>query len=98
MSISGRSKYLLSAFASGVFFKKSFFKYSGSLLGSFIGNKRDFFGNRIYTQIPKTVTAGNRKINVLSLPQNAPENFSGAVGIFDIELTSTKTEFISEKY
>ena len=55
-------------------------------------NKRDFFGNRIYTQIPKTVTAGNRKINVLSLPQNAPENFSGAVGIFDIELTSTKTE------
>ena len=55
-------------------------------------NKRDFFGNRIYTQIPKTVTAGNREINVLSLPKNAPENFSGAVGIFDVELTSTKTE------
>ena len=55
-------------------------------------NKRDFFGNRIYTQIPKTVTAENTEINVLSLPKNAPENFSGAVGIFDVELTSTKTE------
>ena len=55
-------------------------------------NKRDFFGNRIYTQIPKTVTVGNREINVLSIPQNAPVNFSGAVGIFDIELLGTKTE------
>jgi hypothetical protein len=55
-------------------------------------NKRDFFGNRIYTQIPKTVTAGEREIKVMDLPNDAPENFSGAVGVFDIELTSTKTE------
>ena len=55
-------------------------------------NKRDFFGNRIYTQIPKTVTAGEREIKVMDLPDDAPENFSGAVGVFDIELTSTKTE------
>ena len=55
-------------------------------------NKRDFFGNRIYTQVPKTVTAGKREINVLDLPVGAPENFSGAVGDFDIELTSTKKE------
>ena len=55
-------------------------------------NKRDFFGNRIYTQVPKTVTAGKREINVLALPKNAPDNFGGAVGEFDIELTSTKTE------
>jgi len=55
-------------------------------------NKRDFFGNRIYTQVPKTVTAGKREINVSALPENAPENFEGAVGEFDIELTSTKTK------
>ena len=55
-------------------------------------NKRDFFGNRIYTQVPKTVTAGNRKINVLNLPENAPENFNGAVGDFNIELSATKKE------
>ena len=55
-------------------------------------NKRDFFGNRIYTQVPKTVTAGNRKINVLNLPGNAPDNFNGAVGDFNIELSATKKE------
>ena len=55
-------------------------------------NKRDFFGNRIYTQVPKTVTAGKREINVLNLPKNAPENFNGAVGDFKIELSTTKKE------
>ena len=55
-------------------------------------SKRDFFGNRIYTQIPKTVAAGNRVINVKSLPKDAPTNFSGAVGVFEIELSSSKTE------
>jgi len=55
-------------------------------------NKRDFFGNRIYTQVPKTVTAGKREINVLNLPENAPENFNGAVGEFKIELSTTKKE------
>ena len=56
-------------------------------------NKRDFFGNRIYTQIPKTVTAGKKEINVLELPIiGQPENFSGAVGDFDIELSTNKSE------
>ena len=55
-------------------------------------NKRDFFGNRIYSQLPKTVTAGKKTINVLELPSNQPENFSGAVGNFDIELSTNKTE------
>ena len=55
-------------------------------------NKRDFFGNRIYTQIPKTVTAGKKEINVLELPKNAPKNFGGAVGTFEIKITSTKKE------
>ena len=45
-------------------------------------NKRDFFGNRIYTQVPKTVTAGKRKINVLNLPENAPENFNCNINHF----------------
>ena len=55
-------------------------------------NKRDFFGNRIYSQLPKTVTAGKKTINVLELPNNQPENFSGAVGNFDIELSTNKSE------
>ena len=55
-------------------------------------NKRDFFGNRIYSQLPKTVTAGKKTINVLELPSNKPENFSGAVGSFDIELSTNKSE------
>ena len=55
-------------------------------------NKRDFFGNRIYSQLPKTVTAGKKTINVLELPSNQPENFSGAVGNFDIELSTNKSE------
>ena len=55
-------------------------------------NKRDFFGNRIYSQLPKTVTAGKKTINVLELPSNQPGNFSGAVGNFDIELSTNKSE------
>jgi hypothetical protein len=55
-------------------------------------SKRDFFGNRIYTQIPKTVVAGNRLIKVKPLPKDAPSNFSGAVGDFKIELLSSKNQ------
>ena len=55
-------------------------------------NKRDFFGNRIYSQVPKTVAAGKRIIDVNPLPENAPLNFSGAVGDFKIELFTSKTE------
>ena len=55
-------------------------------------SKRDFFGNRIYTQVPKTVVAGNRLIKVKPLPKDAPSNFSGAVGDFKIELSSSKNQ------
>jgi len=55
-------------------------------------SKRDFFGNRIYTQVPKTVVAGNRLIKVKPLPKDAPSNFSGAVGDFKIELLSSKNQ------
>ena len=54
-------------------------------------NKRDFFGGPIYAQTNKTVSAGNRIINVKSLPQKGrPENFSGAVGDFEFSVTTSK--------
>ena len=55
-------------------------------------NRRDFFGNRIYNQVSKKVTAGKRSINVKALPVNAPESFNGAVGKFEIKLNTNKTE------
>ncbi|MDT7829041.1 BatD family protein [Pricia sp. S334] len=56
-------------------------------------NKRDFFGGRIYSQTTKTVSAGNRTINVKPLPEKGkPVNFSGAVGAFDFSVTTSKTE------
>ena len=55
-------------------------------------NKRDFFGGRIYTQTNKTVSAGNRTINVKALPTaGKPVNFGGAVGEFDFTVTTSKT-------
>lgn len=54
--------------------------------------RRDFFGGRIYAQTNKTVSAGNRTINVKPLPlANQPANFNGAVGDFDFSVTTTKT-------
>lgn len=55
-------------------------------------NKRDFFGNRIYSQVPKTVTAGKKDIMVSQLPNGAPDSFSGAVGQFNIDLKTSKSE------
>ena len=55
-------------------------------------NRRDFFGNRIYSQVSKKITAGRRVIQVRELPDNAPSSFNGAVGDFDIELTTNKTD------
>ncbi|MDX1767410.1 BatD family protein [Arenibacter troitsensis] len=55
-------------------------------------NKRDFFGGRIFAQTNKTVSAGNRKINVKPLPtEGKPADFSGAVGEFQFSVTSSKT-------
>ena len=56
-------------------------------------NKRDFFGGRIYSQTTKTVSAGNRIIDVKPLPEKGkPVNFSGAVGKFDFSVTTSKTD------
>ena len=40
----------------------------------------------------KKVTAGKRIIEVKELPLNAPESFNGAVGDFQIDLRTTKTD------
>jgi len=54
--------------------------------------RRDFFGQRMYAQTNKTVSAGNRTINVKPLPlDNQPADFNGAVGDFDFSVTTTKT-------
>ncbi len=54
--------------------------------------RRDFFGSRLYAQTNKTVSAGNRTINVKPLPiKNQPANFDGAVGEFDFKVTTSKT-------
>lgn len=53
--------------------------------------RRDFFGQRMYAQTNKTVSAGNRTINVKPLPlANQPSNFNGAVGDFDFAVTTSK--------
>ncbi|MCM4150491.1 protein BatD [Arenibacter sp. N53] len=55
-------------------------------------NKRDFFGGRIFAQTNKTVSAGNRTINVKPLPsEGKPADFSGAVGEFQFTVTTSKT-------
>ena len=55
--------------------------------------KRDFFQRVIYTQVPKLVSAGNLNINVKPLPSDGqPDNFSGAVGDFSIDLSTTKKQ------
>jgi len=54
--------------------------------------RRDIFGSRIYKTVNKTVAADNKKINVKSLPAGKPANFTGAVGKFDFNVTTSKDE------
>lgn len=61
-------------------------------------NRRTFFGDRVYKKIPKKVTAGRRTINVKKLPDaGKPENFSGAVGTFDLNVSLNKEELKSSE-
>ncbi|WP_445383743.1 BatD family protein [Robiginitalea sp. IMCC43444] len=54
-------------------------------------NKRDFFGGRIYSKTNKVVSAGKRTIEVKPLPeQGKPSDFSGAVGDFKFEISTSK--------
>ena len=53
--------------------------------------RRDVFGRSFMSTVSRTLSSGNRTINVKPLPENGkPENFSGAVGNFDFKLTTNK--------
>ena len=55
--------------------------------------RRDIFGGRLMTQVHKTVSAGNRTINVKPLPETGkPADFTGAVGDFNFKVSTSKTE------
>ena len=54
-------------------------------------NRRDFFGNQVYTQVSRTITAGKRTLTVLPFPdEGKPTNFNGAVGDFSFEVKTSK--------
>ena len=56
-------------------------------------NRRDIFGSRLTQSVNKTVSAGNRTINVKSLPEaGKPIDFGGAVGDFDFSIATSKSE------
>lgn len=51
-------------------------------------NRRDLFGRPLMTRVNKTISAGNRTIDVKPLPEEGrPVNFTGAVGDFKFEVT-----------
>ena len=55
-------------------------------------NRRDFFGNVIYTQTSKKVSSKKKNIKVKEFPsEGKPESFNGAVGKFDVSLFSSKS-------
>lgn len=55
-------------------------------------NRRDIFGGRMMTTVHKTVSAGNKTINVKALPETGkPTDFTGAVGHFSFNVTTSKT-------
>ncbi len=54
-------------------------------------NRRDFFGGRLYQSVNQKVASKNRKLTVKALPEkNKPANFTGAVGQFEFDVTTTK--------
>jgi len=55
-------------------------------------NRRNFWGQVLMTEDSKRVSAGSKVINVKPLPESGkPEDFSGAVGRFDFQVTPSKT-------
>ena len=55
------------------------------------GSRRDLFGRRLTTRVNKTISAGNRTIDVKPLPiDGKPDNFTGAVGRFNFAVTTNK--------
>ncbi|WP_037318073.1 BatD family protein [Salegentibacter sp. Hel_I_6] len=53
-------------------------------------DRRDIFGSRIYKTVNKTVAAGTRTIDVKPLPDGKPAGFTGAVGKFSLDVSTTK--------
>lgn len=53
--------------------------------------RRNFFGERIYANTNKTVSAGKRTIQVRPLPEaGRPADFTGAVGNFDFKVEASR--------
>ncbi|AXT18736.1 protein BatD [Flavobacteriaceae bacterium AU392] len=56
-------------------------------------SRRDIFGSRIRKTVQRTISAGNREINVKALPEEGkPLNYTGAVGDFSFKVTTNKSE------
>ncbi|AFL80612.1 hypothetical protein Aeqsu_1114 [Aequorivita sublithincola DSM 14238] len=56
------------------------------------GNRRDIFGRRSIERVNKTISAGNRTIDVKPLPlEGKPDGFNGAVGDFAFDVKTNKT-------
>ena len=56
------------------------------------GNRRDLFGRRLVQRVNKTISAGNRSIEVKPLPiEGKPDGYTGAVGDFKFDVSTTKT-------
>ncbi|MGA1225760.1 MAG: BatD family protein [Tamlana sp.] len=56
-------------------------------------NRRDIFGSILMTPVNRTVSAGNKTIDVKPLPETGkPVDFTGAVGYFNFNVVSSKTE------
>ncbi|MDO5979153.1 BatD family protein [Flavivirga spongiicola] len=56
-------------------------------------NRRDIFGSLLMTRVNKTVSAGNKKIQVKPLPEaGKPVDFAGAVGDFKLDVVTSKKE------
>ncbi|GAA3644308.1 BatD family protein [Flavivirga jejuensis] len=54
-------------------------------------NRRDIFGSRLMTRVNKTVSAGNKTIQVKPLPEaGKPVDFAGAVGNFKLDVVTSK--------
>ncbi len=55
-------------------------------------NRRDIFGSLLMTRVNRTVSAGNKTINVKPLPEaGKPIDFAGAVGDFKLDVIASKT-------
>ena len=56
-------------------------------------NRRDIFGSQLTTRVHKTVSAGNKTINVKALPEaGKPVDFTGAVGNFKFDVSASKEQ------